>query len=202
MEQDSLDPLCLNEQHSLAVYLYSCQVWHTLCWKAHHSTCFPKSYIKLNNLLNKMPLIPLINILEDASNTTLYIEGFSQWIITSDQQCELNHKIKQSQPYKGIIGITRLTKCKVSSKYLSRWDGFKRLNKRLRSQANNYFCPLILGWSYIMSTYLIKQHMQIAKDQINYTKNFALYQELIPGLISNAKDFTIPIRQANESKHH
>jgi hypothetical protein len=200
MEQDSPDPLRPSEQHSLAVYLRSRQVWHTLCRKARRSTRFPKSCIELNNLLNKMPSIPPINISEDASDTTLYIEGFSQWMITSDRQCELNHKIKQSRPYKGIIGVTRPTECKVSSEYLSRWDGFERLNKRSRSRANNYFCPLILGWSYIMSAYLIEQRMQTAEDRIDYTENFALCQELIPGLISNAKDFTIPIGQANESE--
>ena len=202
MMENSQDSLRPSERHSRAAYSHSRQVWHSLSRKARNSSHFPRSCIELNNLLNKTPSIPPINIRESTSDTALYIDGFSQWTITSDQQCALDHKIKQSQLHKAIIGITHPTKCTVSDEFLPRWNGFERLHKGLQSrpQPYNYLCPLILGWSYIMSAYLIEQRKETSEDQINYTNNFALCQELVPGPNLSTKDFTIPIGEVCESE--
>lgn len=187
-QNDLLRP---NPQQSSRTFAHSQQAWSSLRSLARPTTQFPQSCSNINTLLHKTPSIPdSSGIAETVDGSTLYLEGYSQWNISSAENstCDLA-STKRSCTQKVPIGVAKPTLCRISDEFPPDWTGFDNLPQT--KAIGNYLSAFILGWSYVLSARLVELRTETGKDKIVYTDSKATCHT--PSEASSNDHFVIPI---------
>ncbi|KAL4955728.1 hypothetical protein BDW69DRAFT_204224 [Aspergillus filifer] len=102
-------------------------------------------------------------ILEHSESSFLYLEGYLEWLISSENQCDLG-PIKKARPKRVYIGVTQPATARLSE-HLTEWPGYDDLPR----STGIFLGIFALGWSYVLSTRLIELRRTTVKDEVFYT---------------------------------
>ncbi|KAF2245052.1 hypothetical protein BU26DRAFT_490162 [Trematosphaeria pertusa] len=184
------DLLRPSKRQSLKILTHSRQTWAALLSVARSSTHLPQSCSNTSNLLHQTPSIPDEQSVEDVvEGTVLFLEGYSQWTISSSVSCDLTSKPKTSPRQRINIGGANPAFCNISDEFFPEWVGFEPVPTC--ASRGNYIFALVLGWSYILSTRLIELRKRAEEDAVIYTDKRAAWH--CNGSALPCEGFTIPI---------
>lgn len=156
----------------------------------------PQSCSNIRTLLHNTPSIPdSSSIIETVDDTTLFLEGHSQWKIDSPASCDLP-STKRSRPQQVQVGVANPAFGRVSNEFLPDWAGFEALPET--RPVGNYLCAFILGWSYILSARLLELRRKTDNDKILYIDQQATLHGSDQALSHN--HFLIPIGNADPAE--
>ncbi|KAL2808626.1 hypothetical protein BJX63DRAFT_408643 [Aspergillus granulosus] len=155
---------------------FKCLIHSRLIWRAlflQNQPTIPVSCSEVKRLLHRSPSIQESpEILEYTDRNSLYLEGYSEWSLLSDNNCVLG-ATKKNATQRVYIGVSQPATCRLSTDF-AKWSGFDHLP----ASSGNYLCILALGWSYILATRLIELRQRTADDGVFYTGNWALQDTL------------------------
>ncbi|KAL2784241.1 hypothetical protein BJX66DRAFT_90075 [Aspergillus keveii] len=151
---------------------FNCLVHSRLIWRAlflQQQPKIPISCSEIRGLLFRTPSIQETpDILESTDCGSLYLEGYLEWSLFSDNNCFLG-VTKKSHAQRVYIGVSQPATCRLSADF-AKWTGFDHLPM----SSGNYLSILALGWSYILAARLIELRRKTAEDGVLYTGNWAL----------------------------
>jgi hypothetical protein len=119
--------------------------------------------------LHRTPSIQAFpEFLESTDRSSLALEGYTEWSLSSDNDCGLG-PTKKNSTRRVYIGVSQPATCRLSADF-GNWTGFNYLPV----SSGNYLSILALGWSYVLSIRLIELRQKTADDGVFYTGNWAL----------------------------